>query len=47
MHLAAILLGCLAFIALPLPPLISNLIFGAVLLAGLAGILILERKHEF
>ncbi len=47
MHLAAILLGCLAFIALPLPPLISNLIFGAVLLAGMVGILILERKHEF
>lgn len=47
MHLAAILLGCLAFIALPLRPLISNLIFGAILLAGMVGILILERKHEF
>lgn len=35
MHLSAILSGCLAFIALPLPPLWANLIFIMALLAGL------------
>jgi UDP-GlcNAc:undecaprenyl-phosphate/decaprenyl-phosphate GlcNAc-1-phosphate transferase len=35
MHISAILCGCLAFIALPLPPLWANLIFAAALLAGL------------
>jgi UDP-GlcNAc:undecaprenyl-phosphate GlcNAc-1-phosphate transferase len=44
MHVAAIVLGCLAFIALNLPPLYANLIFGLTLLAGLAAYLYLERK---
>lgn len=35
MHISAILCGCLAFIALPLPPLWANLIFATALLAGL------------
>lgn len=42
MHMAAILLGCLAFIALPLPPLVANIIFGAILLSGGAAILFLD-----
>ena len=44
MHLAAILSGCLAFIALPRPPLWANIIFGLALLAGLLLLLWLERK---
>ena len=39
MHLAAILGGCLAFIALPLPPVWANLVFAITVLAGL-GLLI-------
>ena len=35
MHVTALLTGCLAFIALPLPPLWANLIFGLILLCGL------------
>ena len=43
MHLAGILSGCLAFIALRLDPLWANVIFGAAILAGLA-VLIWMRK---
>lgn len=35
MHLFAIVSGCLAFLALPLPPLWANLIFATALLVGL------------
>ncbi len=35
MHMAGILSGCLAFMALPLPPLWANAVFAAALLAGL------------
>ena len=45
MHIAAIILGCLAFIALNLEPLYSNLLFGLVLIAGLAVFLFLDKKH--
>lgn len=45
MQLAAIVSGCLAFIALPLPPLWANLIFGAGLIAGLMILLWLEKKE--
>lgn len=44
MQLAAIALGCLAFIALNLQPLYSNLLFGLILLAGLAALFFLEKK---
>jgi len=44
MHLAAILVGCLAFVALSLPPLWANLTFGLALLAGLVALLWLEHK---
>jgi UDP-GlcNAc:undecaprenyl-phosphate GlcNAc-1-phosphate transferase len=44
MHLAAILSGCLAFVALPLPPLWANAIFVAVLLIGIFILFRLEKK---
>ena len=44
MHLAALLLGFLAFIALPLPPVQGNLIFFFCLLVGIGLIIYLDRK---
>jgi UDP-GlcNAc:undecaprenyl-phosphate GlcNAc-1-phosphate transferase len=44
MHVAALLAGCLAFMALPLPPLWANLVFASVLLVGLILLLWLRRK---
>ena len=44
MHLFAIVSGCLAFMALPLPPLWANVIFLAALLAGLILLFWLELK---
>jgi UDP-GlcNAc:undecaprenyl-phosphate GlcNAc-1-phosphate transferase len=44
MHLFAIVSGCLAFMALPLPPLWANVIFLAALLAGLILLFWLEIK---
>lgn len=44
MHIAAIVLGCLAFIALNLPPLFANLIFASTLLIGLVIFFYLERS---
>jgi UDP-GlcNAc:undecaprenyl-phosphate GlcNAc-1-phosphate transferase len=45
MHLSAIVSGCLAFMALPLPPLWANIIFISALLAGLLLLLWLEKKE--
>jgi UDP-GlcNAc:undecaprenyl-phosphate GlcNAc-1-phosphate transferase len=45
MHIVAIILGCIAFIALNLAPFYSNLLFGLVLVAGLAAFLFLDRKN--
>lgn len=45
MHIAAIVLGCVAFIALNQVPLYANLLFGLVLVAGLAAFLFLDRKN--
>ena len=45
MHIAAIILGCIAFIALNLAPVYSNILFGLVLLGGLGAFLYLDRKH--
>jgi len=47
MHLGAIVSGCLAFVALPLPPLWANSIFVMALLVGLMIILWLDRKEAF
>lgn len=42
MHVAALLLGCLAFLALNLPPLFANGIFALVLASALGALVILE-----
>lgn len=46
MHLAAIISGCLAFMALPLPPLWANAIFLTALLVGLFLLFWLENKES-
>jgi UDP-GlcNAc:undecaprenyl-phosphate GlcNAc-1-phosphate transferase len=43
-HMAAIALGCIAFIALNLQPLFANLIFTCVCMIGLATIVFLDRR---
>ena len=45
MHLFAIMSGCLAFIALPLPPLWANMVFASALLVGLVFLFWLKRKE--
>jgi UDP-GlcNAc:undecaprenyl-phosphate/decaprenyl-phosphate GlcNAc-1-phosphate transferase len=45
MHLFAIVSGCLAFMALPLPPLWANAIFVSALLAGFSLLIWLELKE--
>jgi len=45
MHITAVALGCLAFIALNLEPLYSNLLFGLVLAAGLVAFILLDWKN--
>ena len=46
MHITALLLGCLAFIALGLPPLVANAIFAAILLIGLIALFLLESQSQ-
>jgi len=43
-HVVALVLNLLAFIALPLPPLIANVIFGATVCIGLGLLVFLVRK---
>ena len=45
MHLSAILSGCLAFMALPLPPVWANAIFIAALFVGLFLLFWLDKKE--
>ncbi len=45
MHIAALLLGCLAFIGLGLPPLLANALFLSTVLLGVIGIVYLERNE--
>lgn len=45
MHLFAIVSGCLAFMALPLPPLWANVVFASALLVGLCLLIWLENKE--
>jgi UDP-GlcNAc:undecaprenyl-phosphate/decaprenyl-phosphate GlcNAc-1-phosphate transferase len=45
MHVAALLTGCLAFVALPLPPLQANLLFGLALLLGLISLMSLQKGN--
>ena len=44
MHLAGILSGCLAFMALPLDPLWANAVFAAALLCGLGLLIWFHRR---
>ena len=44
MHLATIVLGCIAFIALQLAPLYASIIFGSICVFGLALVLWMDRK---
>ncbi len=46
MHTTSLLLGCLAFIALDLPPLIANGIFVSILILGGAAILYLDNHSN-
>jgi UDP-GlcNAc:undecaprenyl-phosphate GlcNAc-1-phosphate transferase len=46
MHFTALVLECLAFVAVSLPPLQANGVFAACLLAGLAFILILDGRKQ-
>ena len=46
MHISALLLGCLAFIALGLTPLLANLVFAGVLSVGIAALIYLEIKTK-
>lgn len=46
MHVAALLTGCLAFMALLLPPLLANSIFALALLCGLLTVFWLERNSD-
>lgn len=45
MHLCAVISGCLAFVALPMPPFWANTIFVAALLTGLVLFFWLEKKE--
>jgi UDP-GlcNAc:undecaprenyl-phosphate GlcNAc-1-phosphate transferase len=45
MHLFAIVTGCLAFMALPLPPLWANVVFACTLLVGLSLLIWLEKRE--
>jgi len=43
-HLTALMLGCLAFLALSFPPLLANIAFALTILCGLVVLFWLERK---
>lgn len=47
MHMAALLLGCLAFIAINLDPKLGNIIFGIVLAIGLACFILLDGNKNY
>ena len=47
MHLGALLLECVAFIALPLPPIFANILFLCCLLFGGIGIMLLDRPARW
>lgn len=46
MHISALLLGCLAFVGLGLPPLLANVMFLAIMLLGVVALLTLETKSQ-
>lgn len=47
MQSVSLLLGCLAFIALFLPPVLANAVFGAVSLAGIGALIFLDDKKRW
>jgi UDP-GlcNAc:undecaprenyl-phosphate GlcNAc-1-phosphate transferase len=47
LHMVSLLLGCLAFVALNQAPLIANIIFGSVILAGIILIIILDNPRSW
>jgi UDP-GlcNAc:undecaprenyl-phosphate GlcNAc-1-phosphate transferase len=47
MQLAALALGCLAFVILTQPPVIANLAFLAVLLLSLLILVLLDRQQDW
>jgi UDP-GlcNAc:undecaprenyl-phosphate/decaprenyl-phosphate GlcNAc-1-phosphate transferase len=46
MHLVAILMDCLAFVALSLPPIWANILFGLILLSGISAVLWLDSGQR-
>lgn len=46
MHLAALILNCLAFIAVGLPPVAANSVLATVILIGIAAIWFLEKRQN-
>ena len=47
MHLSALLLGCLAFITLSTPPLLTNIVYGTCLLIGTIIITFMDSKKRW
>ena len=47
MHFLALILGCIAFVALSLPPVPANIVFAACLLCGLGGVLFLDSRRRW
>jgi len=47
MQITSLLLGCLAFLVLSKPPLIANLIFAAVILAGILTLSYLDNPRQY
>jgi hypothetical protein len=47
MQITSLLLGCLAFLVLSRPPLIANLIFAAVIIAGILTLSYLDNPRFF
>ena len=47
MQVAALLLGCLAFVALTRPPLVANIIFASLILCGILAILYLDNRKRW
>jgi hypothetical protein len=46
MHVSAFITSCVAFIALPLPPLWANAVFLSTMLCGFYMLLLLEAKQS-
>jgi UDP-GlcNAc:undecaprenyl-phosphate GlcNAc-1-phosphate transferase len=47
MQVAALLLGCLAFVALTRPPLVANIIFAGLLACGLLVVIFLDNTKRW